>query len=152
MQISLHGMEFIKGYEKFRSAPYDNDGSGTPTIGWGSTYYEDGTRVTMRDCPISLQHADVLFSSAVNKVAKWITENVPCILNQNQFDAFCSLFYNIGTGNFQTHNPHSWRILMSCNLDAYADLILDFSHEKGHVSPGLLTRREDERKMFLTPC
>lgn len=45
------------GFEGFSPHPYVPTKGDVPTIGHGSTYYEDGTRVTLADPPISRQRA-----------------------------------------------------------------------------------------------
>jgi len=96
MKISKQGLELIKGFEKFMAEPYI-DAVVVPTIGYGSTYYLDGTKVTMQDLPITKEQATILFEAIFDKdFAKFIPQNV----NQNQFDAMASLIYNIGAGAF----------------------------------------------------
>ena len=48
--------------------------AGVPTTGYGATYYEDGTRVTLSDPPLSRQRAEALLL--------WHIENVylPAVL------------------------------------------------------------------------
>ena len=48
--------------------------AGVPTIGYGATYYEDGTRVTLSDPPLTPQRAEELLL--------WHIENVylPAVL------------------------------------------------------------------------
>jgi len=96
MKISKEGLELIKGFEKFVAKPYI-DVVGIPTVGYGSTYYLDGTKVTIQDAPITEAQATVLLETVFDKdFAKFIPQNV----NQNQFDAMASLIYNIGVGAF----------------------------------------------------
>lgn len=96
MKISKQGLELIKGFEKFMPKPY-MDAVGKPTIGYGSTYYLDGTEVKLQDAEITEAQASILLETIFEKdFAKYIPENV----NQNQFDAMASLVYNIGTGAF----------------------------------------------------
>jgi len=58
MDISANGIAFIKNEELFRSKPY-LDPVGIPTIGYGSTVYENGKAITLKDRAITekrLQH------------------------------------------------------------------------------------------------
>ena len=50
--IPQAAVNLIKEFEGFRSAVYD-DGVGVATIGYGATFYENGTRVTFADQPIT---------------------------------------------------------------------------------------------------
>ena len=42
--------------------------AGVPTIGYGATYYEDGTRVTLLDAPITRERAVALLQWMVRTV------------------------------------------------------------------------------------
>lgn len=44
MKTSKKGLDIIKKYEGFRNAPYLCPAN-VPTIGFGSTFYEDGSRI-----------------------------------------------------------------------------------------------------------
>ena len=48
MKISPRGLELIKDFEGFSSTSY-LDVVNIPTIGWGNTFYEDGTKVKLGD-------------------------------------------------------------------------------------------------------
>ena len=52
-------IEFIKEKEGFSSEPY-LDSVKKPTIGFGTTYYPDGTKVAMTDVSISKAEAEIL--------------------------------------------------------------------------------------------
>ncbi len=68
---------------------------GVPTIGIGSTRYEDGSRVKLGD-EISLDYAEVLYEREVDKVRKEVDQLVIPNLNKNQEDALVSFAYNVG--------------------------------------------------------
>ena len=53
MKVTTNGLNIIKKWESFRSKPYLDTGR-VATIGYGSTYYKNGARVSMRDKPIRL--------------------------------------------------------------------------------------------------
>ena len=55
--IFIMFVNWIKSSEGFSSVPYADAGD-LPTIGYGMTYYPDGTRVTLTDNPISKEQAD----------------------------------------------------------------------------------------------
>ena len=57
MRLSQKGLDLIKHFEGFRSVPYLCS-AGVPTIGYGSTYYANGTRVKLSDSPISEDWAE----------------------------------------------------------------------------------------------
>lgn len=59
-------LPIIKRWEGFRAKPY-LDIVGVPTIGYGSTFYLDGTKVTMKDAPISEETASALTLSLIRE-------------------------------------------------------------------------------------
>lgn len=146
MKISENGLNLIKQFEGFSSTPYLCPAK-IPTIGGGSTYYEDGTKVTLKDKPITEERATELleyiankdFGSNINKVAK-----VP--LNQNQFDALVSFAYNIGNGNFNSSTLLRW--LNQGNYKEASIQLLRWDKSKGIVLNGLAKRRKAEKALF----
>src|SRR5690606_21810939 len=71
-----------------------------PTIGYGSTFYEDGTKVKMGD-KITKERALELFANIAAKFERGVDKVVTSNINQNQFDALVSLAFNIGLGAFE---------------------------------------------------
>ena len=55
------------GYEGLSLVPYVPVAGDVPTIGRGATHYEDGTRVTMADPPITRARADALALNLLEK-------------------------------------------------------------------------------------
>src|SRR4051812_42520573 len=87
----------IEQFEGFRAEPYICP-AGKPTIGWGSTRYPDGRKVTMQDKPIDRDWAGVLLVAAMSRVVK---DLAPCVTRTptvHQAAALICLAYNIGVG------------------------------------------------------
>lgn len=152
MTLSNQGLELIKQFEGFRSAPY-RDVAGIWTIGYGSTYYPDGRRVSGRDKPLTEAEASQLkldiinkdFAPAVNALlAKEIKAGK---VTQAMFDALVSLAYNIGTAGLARSSVV--RHLKAGNIQASADSFLLWNKAGGKVLKGLVRRRDAEREMFL---
>ena len=70
------------------------------TIGIGSTFWENGTRVKMTDKPITRERAIRLFHYTLESYVSAVNNAITVQLTQNQFDALVSLCYNIGTSGF----------------------------------------------------
>src|SRR5690606_17057986 len=98
--ISEEGLEMIKKHESFRSCPY-RDPIQIPTIGFGTTFYRYGKKVTMLDKCITEEEATELLKDISKKFENFINGKVTKPLLQNQFDALVSFVYNVGTGNFE---------------------------------------------------
>lgn len=147
MKISSNGIELIKQFEGLSLKPY-LDAVNIPTIGFGNTYYEDGTRVTLKDKPITEERATELLEFIANKTfSENINKVVKVSLNQNQFDSLVSFSYNIGTKNF------NWSTLLKkLNLSDYKGVSLEFARwnqSSGKVLNGLIKRRLSEKELFI---
>lgn len=99
MKTSAKGIDFIIKEEGVVLKPY-LDSVKKPTIGIGSTYWEDGTPVKMTDKPITRERAISLFQNTLKRYEAQVNKTVTRPINQNQFDALVSLCYNIGTTGF----------------------------------------------------
>lgn len=151
----------IIGFEGFRAAPYLCP-AGVPTIGYGSTRYPDGRKVTLADKSCSLIEARTYLEFSMRRVLSDL-QNSGAVTRPpgiNQAGAFLVLAYNVGVG---AHDGIKGDLADSTllaefnagNLQAAADQFLAW--DRGHVNgalqviPGLLTRRQAERVLFLTP-
>ena len=147
MKISKNGLDLIKEFEGFSSTPYLCP-AGIPTIGYGSTYYEDGTKVTLKDKSITEQRGSELLEFVANKTfSENINKVVKVPLTQNQFDALVSFSYNIGNKNF------NWSTLLKkINQSDYKGASLEFgrwNQSNGKILNGLVSRRQKEKELFL---
>ena len=98
MDLSTKGRAFIQKEEGVRLKAY-KDAVGVWTIGYGNTYYQNGTKVKEGDT-ITKEESNQLFSSIVSKFSQAVNRLVIREINQNQFDALVSLTYNIGIVGF----------------------------------------------------
>lgn len=147
MKISNNGLNLIKQFEGLSLKPY-LDAVNIPTIGFGNTYYEDGTKVTLKDKPITEERATQLLEVIANKTfSENINKVVKVPLSQNQFDALVSFAYNVGNKNF------NWSTLLKkLNLSDYEGASLEFSRwnqANGKILNGLVLRRQKEKELFL---
>ena len=72
MTTSQTGIDFIKRFEGLRLKPYLCS-SGKPTIGYGSTFYPNGRRVTLLDIPITEGQAENLLADTIKPFEKKLT-------------------------------------------------------------------------------
>ena len=147
MKISNNGIELIKQFEGLSLKPY-LDAVNIPTIGFGNTFYEDGTKVTLKDKPITEERATQLLEFIANKTfSENINKVVKVPLSQNQFDALVSFAYNIGNKNF------NWSTLLKkLNLSDYEGASSEFlrwNQAGGKILNGLVSRRQKEKELFL---
>lgn len=116
------------------------------TVGYGSTFYEDGKPVKQGD-KITKERAEKLLPNIVTKFAQSVANSLKTTVTQNQFDAMVSLCYNIGVGNFRSST-----LLRLVNKGDFAKASLEFAKwnkSKGKVLTGLVRRREAERVLFV---
>ena len=93
----------IKNSEGLELKAYKRKGD-VWTIGYGSTYYEDNTRIKQGDV-ITLERAESLLKLKVEKeYLPQLKSIIKANLNDNQFSAMLSLIYNIGVGNLLKSN------------------------------------------------
>ena len=147
MKISTRGLEFIKDFEGFSSTSY-LDVVNIPTIGWGNTFYEDGTKVKLGD-QISKTDALKLLEVVANRdFADKIFPSIKVKVSQSQFDAMVSLAYNIGPGAFLKST-----LLKKVNAGDFAgagEEFLRWNKANGKEVLGLTKRREREKQLFLS--
>ena len=147
MKISPRGLELIKDFEGFSSTSY-LDVVNIPTIGWGNTYYENGTKVKLGE-QISKTDALKLLEVVANRdFADKIFPAIKVKVTQSQFDAMVSLAYNIGTGAFLKST-----LLKKVNAGDFAgagEEFLRWNKAGGKEVLGLTRRREREKQLFLS--
>ena len=100
VKVNKEGLELIKKFEGLRLKPYKCS-AGVPTIGYGNTYYEDGTKVKMEDPAITKERAESLLLLIVESFTRRIRPLIKSKVSQEQFNALLSFAYNVGIGNFQ---------------------------------------------------
>ena len=148
MRISEKGLEIIKKYEGFRNHVYVCP-SGIPTIGYGITFYGDGTRVKLTDKPITKVEAERLLKKVVAHFERGVNDLVKKPLTQNQFDAMVSFAYNLGLGALRSST-----LLKKVNRNP-DDMTIDVEFKKWVLSngielKGLRKRRNSEAYLYFS--
>lgn len=146
MKTSQAGIGLIKRFEGFSGKPYRCPAD-IPTIGYGSTRYADGREVSMSDQPITEAQAVQLLADTLGRYEKGVTGLVTVPLTQSQFDALVSFAYNLGLGNLG--NSTLLKKLNNRDYSGAADEFPRWVRGGGKILPGLVARREAERKLFL---
>ena len=145
MKVSSNGLNIIKKYESLKLKPYLCP-AGKPTIGYGSTYYEDGKKVKLDDKPITKERAEELLLNITDKVNKQVTSTLRVVVNQNQFDALVSFVFNIGIGNFI--DSTLLEKVNNLNFEGAAEELKRWKKSGGVVLNGLIKRRKEEQELF----
>lgn len=146
MQPSKNCLDIIRECEGLYLAPYLCPAK-VPSIGMGSTVYEDGTPVKLSDKPITVERAYVIMNARLaSEFVPGVTRYVQVPINQNQFDALVSFAYNLGVGQLRNST-----LLRKLNMKNYAGAAQEFDkwiYADGKVLPGLVKRRKLERSLF----
>lgn len=93
------GINILHEFESCRLKAYRCP-AGIWTIGWGNTFFENGTPVKEGDA-ITQQRADSLFLFVLARFEDQAQKAITSEVNENQFSAFVSALYNIGAGSSQ---------------------------------------------------
>lgn len=140
MNISQNGIDLIKRFEGFSPCAYLCP-AGVLTIGYGHT----GKDIKRTDT-ITEEDAQDLLKNDLIWVEEVINEKAKSELAQNQFDALCSLVYNIGASAFS--NSTMLRLINAGNLAAVPAQFLRWDKANGKPLAGLTRRREEEKKLW----
>lgn len=127
------------------------DSAGILTIGVGHTSATVEPRVTA-GLTITTRQASEILSRDLEIFVAAVNASVKVPLNQNEFDALVSLTFNIGAGAFK--GSTLLRKLNAGDRKGAADQFLVWNkitvNGKKQSLRGLTTRREAERKQFLS--
>lgn len=133
-----------EGYTDHAVIPTKGD---VPTIGHGSTRYEDGTPVRIGDT-ITPQRADVLARNLISQDEKLFAASLPGVkLHQDEFDLYMDFIGQYGIGTWRKGSPR--KSLMAGNyVQACHDLLkyrfaagFDCSTPGNKRCPGVWTRQ-----------
>lgn len=137
------GLALIEQSEGLRLTAYQ-DSVGVWTIGYGETNGVYPGMVITKDQAVSM------LQSRYNIVQNSVLNLVKVPLTQNQLGALVSFTYNVGVGNLASSTL--LRLLNSKQApQVVAQQFARWNLAGGKVLPGLVTRRANEAKLFLTP-
>jgi GH24 family phage-related lysozyme (muramidase) len=142
-KLNVAGMKILKECEGLYLNAYKCP-AGVWTIGFGCT---EGVRPGMS---ITEAEAEQMLRKELAKFEEGVERTLGHIpLNENQFSALVSLTYNCGLGAI-SEGMTIRRKLEARDYQGAADGFLLWNKGGGRVLPGLVKRREMERKLFLT--
>jgi lysozyme len=147
MKTSSNGIRLLQEFEGLRLTSYLCS-AGVPTIGYGATYYADGSKVKLGQT-ITRDQADQLLKDHLKEFEGSVVGLLNTTkVNQNQFDALVSFCFNLGAGNlaksqllrFVKANPKDPKI---------AAEFAKWNRAGGEVSRGLVRRRKKEAELYF---
>lgn len=130
-------------FEGFRSKPYLCP-AGIPTIGYGSTYYSNGQKVTLNDHPISQEDANALLMAELQHTyLPGVLRNCPILAtDERKCNAVVDFCYNLGIGRLQTSTLK--RKINAQDWDGAKEELKKWNKGGGKVLAGLDKRRKAE--------
>lgn len=143
MSISAAGLDLIKSFEGLKLKAY-RDPVGIWTIGYGHTRNVKAGQVISPSQAVELLKEDLKDAEAdVDRLVK-------VQINPSQRAALVSFVFNLGGTNFAKST-----LLRKLNAGDYAGAAEEFGrwvNAGGQRLPGLVRRREAEKKLFLSPA
>jgi len=146
MKINQAGKDLIKNFEGCKLKAYQCSALHW-TLGWGLTFYPDGTKVKQGDV-ITQERADELFDyileDFINKVRPLIKKDI----TENNFSALVSFAYNVGVGNLKNST-----LLKKVNTNPSDETIraefMKWVRAGGKELAGLKRRRKAEADLYF---
>lgn len=129
------------------------DAAGIWTIGWGTVFLPDGSKIAP-GMTITQQQADDYLLIAVNKRVAIVNEFLgDTALNQNQFDALVDFTYNVGSAAF-TGSSLARAIKANPADPSIRDHFMQWNkiHQNGvlGISKDLTARRQAEADLYFS--
>jgi len=158
VNVSPRAVEVIKHHEGVRSRPYRCPAA-LWTIGVGHVMYPDQARlpldqrgsVALRpddDRIFSQEEIDAILRHDLERFERGVERYCPIPLTQGQFDGLVSFAFNVGLGTLQRSTLR--QKLLRGDAQGAADEFLKYTLAGGKVLRGLVTRRNDERAIFMS--
>ena len=141
-------IDLVKEFEGLRTTAY-KDSAGVWTIGYGTTGRAGVGIDPVEGMEITEAEAEYYLQKGLEKFSTEITGAITQPINENEFGAFVSLAYNIGSGAFKRST--ALRKFNAGDKQGAANAMLMWNKAGGRVLNGLIRRREAERALFLTP-
>lgn len=134
-------------FEGFRAKPYICP-AGYPTIGYGTVWKPDGTRVTMDDAPVSVELANEWLVSELrtNCMAGVLKASPRLIANPRALAAMTDFAYNLGVARYRAST-----LRKRINEDDFEGAKVELQkwiRGGGKVLPGLVRRRQAEAALL----
>ena len=145
MRLSQKGVDFIKSHEALRLKAYQ-DSKGVWTIGWGHTKgVKPGDVITRAQAEQFIRDDFAWVERTLN--ADLVIGRDKPLVTQNEFDALCSLVFNIGSQAYLDSTVR--RKIRQGDKMAAARAFKMWIYSNHKFIQGLANRRADEVRLFL---
>jgi lysozyme len=141
------GIPIIRKFEGLKLKAYLCP-AGVWTIGYGNTFYENGSKVQEGE-KITLDRADKLLFFVVQKFESEVLKLVKSAINENQLGALTSFAFNVGAGNLAKSTLLK-KVNANPNDATIRDEFIRWTKAGGKVLNGLVTRRKAEADLYFS--
>jgi len=145
MKLNKEGADLIKSFEGCKLKAYQCSAKKW-TIGYGNTFFEDGTPVVAGNA-ISQQKAEDMFELIANEFAAKVAKLITSSVTDNQFGALVSFAYNCGVVNLQKSTLLK-KVNANHNDQSIRSEFAKWNKAGGKVLAGLTRRREAESNLY----
>lgn len=130
LALSAAGFAAWVGGEGLSLVPYVPTRGDVPTIGHGSTRYEDGTPVRLSDPPITRERALQLAHNLHSEEEQRFRASLPGVaLHQEEYDLYLDFTGQFGIGNWRTSSMR--RHLLDGEYRQACDALLKWRRQAG---------------------
>ncbi|HET8883013.1 MAG TPA: glycoside hydrolase family protein [Solimonas sp.] len=159
LTMSAAGFAAWKANEQFAPAPMIPTRGDVPTIGYGSTHYEDGRPVRLTDPAISRQRAEQLARNILSDDERRFRESLPDVyMTQGEYDLYLDFVGQYGIGNWRKSSMR--RLLLDGEYAQACEALLAWRKQAGrdcslpqnwgpHGCKGVWTRQLDRHAKCL---
>ena len=159
MKVSAAAIEMIKHHEGVRTKPYQ-----CPALIWsvGVGHVIDPSHIAVKyeerknlpvpegwDSILSMGEVDAILAKDLGRFERGVLRLCPAAVGrQGVFDALVSFSFNVGLGNLQRSS-----LRMKTNRGDFEEAAAEFmkwTKAAGKVLPGLVKRRLDEQRVYLS--
>lgn len=148
MKLNDKGYDLIKRFEGYSDRPYKCP-AGISTIGYGNTYYPNGTKVKITDKAITKEYANEILAHTADEFAADVLKLVKTNITVNQLNALTSFAYNVGVANLQKSTLLKL-VNVNPNDGNIAKEFLKWNKAAGKELKGLTNRRIAESALYFT--
>lgn len=131
LTISAAGFAGWMASEGYSPVPYIPTKGDLPTVGHGSTRYEDGTPVKLTDPPITRERAEQLARNLMAKDEQLFRASIPGVkLHQAEYDLYLDFVGQYGIGNWRSSSMR--RHLLASQYAQACDALLLWRRAGGY--------------------
>jgi len=158
MKVSEKALGCIRHHEGVRYKPYRCPAN-LFTIGVGHVMYPEQAKLPMAermnffihpedDRVYSIEEVNTILQKDLYRFEQGLEKFCPVPLTQGMFDALVSFAFNCGLGTLQRSTLRQ-KVLRG-DIEGASNEFLKYTKAGGKVLKGLVTRRNDERALFLS--